>query len=85
MAATGIFFWIWIDVLTAPSVVVASVEKDHKQVFSLTGRGRNTRLRVQAPDGKLINSDLLATDLAANICPVGAILHKQGNYSQRPR
>jgi [NiFe] hydrogenase diaphorase moiety small subunit len=62
----------------------ASEELDGKQVFSLAGRGKDSYLQVHAKDGKLGNSSLIASDHAANICPVGAIFAKQNNYGQRP-
>lgn len=56
--------------------VRASREVDGKCVFALGGRGLRKHLVVNAVSGRLADTDLSATDLAANICPVGAILHK---------
>ena len=62
----------------------ASIELDGKRVFTLGGRGAQSQLQINSADGTLATSDLLATDRAANICPVGAIFPKQHNYQQRP-
>lgn len=60
--------------------VRASREVDGKNVFALGGRGLESQLIVNSPSGKLGDSDLAADDLAANICPVGAILIKGHGY-----
>ncbi|PVZ65422.1 2Fe-2S iron-sulfur cluster-binding protein [Pelagibaculum spongiae] len=62
----------------------ASAQVDKKDVFSLAGRGPETYLQVHSSDGTLGQSKLTVDDLAANICPVGALFHKKNNYSQRP-
>ncbi|CAA0120011.1 NAD-reducing hydrogenase HoxS subunit gamma [BD1-7 clade bacterium] len=64
--------------------VRASNEVDGKKVFGLAGRGADSYLQVNSPDGTLGSSDLSIDDLAANICPVGAISSKHNNYLQRP-
>lgn len=56
--------------------VRASRDVDGKSVFALSERGIHKHLVVNAESGKLVDTDLAATDLAANICPVGVILHK---------
>lgn len=60
--------------------VRASREVDGKNVFALGGRGLKSHLIVNSPSGKLGDSDLAADDLAARICPVGAILTKDHGY-----
>ncbi|BCX89657.1 [NiFe] hydrogenase diaphorase moiety small subunit [Methylomarinovum tepidoasis] len=56
---------------------VRASRAEGKNVFELAGRGVHTRLVVNSPTGKLGDSDLEADDLAANICPVGAILIRE--------
>ena len=60
--------------------VRASREVDGKNVFAVAGRGITARLIVNSPSGKLADSDLEIDDLAAHICPVGAILIKAHGY-----
>ncbi len=60
--------------------VRASHEFDGKNVFAIAGRGNKSYLTVNSPSGKLGDSDIDITDLAANICPVGAILIKESGY-----
>lgn len=60
--------------------VRASREVDGKNVFAIAGRGIDARLIVNTPSGKLIDSDIEVGDLAAKICPVGAILIKERGY-----
>lgn len=60
--------------------VRASREVDGKNVFAIAGRGVNAHLIVNSTSGKLVDSDIDASDLAANICPVGAILIKEHGY-----
>ncbi|MEC4750330.1 2Fe-2S iron-sulfur cluster-binding protein [Methylomicrobium sp. Wu6] len=61
--------------------VRASREKDGKDVFAISGRGINKHLIVNAESGLLKDTDLEATDQAANICPTGAILIKRTGYT----
>jgi [NiFe] hydrogenase diaphorase moiety small subunit len=56
---------------------VRASRAEGKNVFALAGRGLHTRLVVNAPSGKLGDSELKAGDLAARICPVGAIVRKE--------
>jgi len=56
--------------------VRASREVDGKEVFAIAGRGINAHLIVNSASGKLADSDLEAGDMAAHICPVGAIMIK---------
>jgi len=62
--------------------VRASRDVDHKSVFSISGRGIGTHLTINAPSGKLGDSTFAATDKAAQVCPVGAILPKHRGYDQ---
>ena len=62
--------------------VRASRDVDHKSVFSLRGRGIDTQLTINSPSGKLGDSSFAATDKAAHVCPVGAILPKHSGYEQ---
>jgi len=60
--------------------VRASREVDGKNVFAIAGRGIKAHLIVNSASGKLVDSDLEAGDMAAHICPVGAILIKERGY-----
>ena len=60
--------------------VRASREVDRKNVFAIAGRGTEAHLIVNSPSGKLADSTMETTDLAATICPVGAILIKEQGY-----
>jgi [NiFe] hydrogenase diaphorase moiety small subunit len=62
--------------------VRASRDVDRKNVFSIAGRGIGSHLVVNSPTGKLVDSDFSATDKAAQVCPVGAILHKHSGYDR---
>jgi len=61
--------------------VRASREVDHKTVFSISSRGLDAKLIVNAKDGKLKNSTFDKSDRAASVCPVGAILPKHQGFS----
>jgi [NiFe] hydrogenase diaphorase moiety small subunit len=63
--------------------VRASRDVDHKNVFAINGRGFNSHLVVNSVTGKLADSSFAASDKAAHVCPVGAILPKNRAY-QRP-
>jgi [NiFe] hydrogenase diaphorase moiety small subunit len=56
--------------------VRASREVDGKDVFAISGRGIKSHLIVNSTTGKLVDADLQATDKAAQVCPVGAIIVK---------
>ncbi len=56
--------------------VRASREIDCKDIFGLSERGAKTKLTVNSPTGRLGDTDFSSNDFAANICPVGAIIHK---------
>ena len=60
--------------------VRASREVDGKNVFAIAGRGTEAHLIVNSSTGKLADSNIEPGDLAANICPVGAILIKEQGY-----
>lgn len=60
--------------------VRASREVDGKNVFAIAGRGIEVHLVVNSASGKLVDSDIESGDMAAHICPVGAILIKQHGY-----
>ncbi len=60
--------------------VRASRDTDKKSVFAISGRGIDTHISINSISGTLADSDLTSTDAAANICPVGAILHKHRGY-----
>jgi [NiFe] hydrogenase diaphorase moiety small subunit len=56
--------------------VRASRDIDGKNVFGLSGRGIHTHLIVNAASGKLGDTNFSRDDMAAHVCPVGAILPK---------
>jgi len=60
--------------------VRASRDIDGKDVFALGGRGIESKLIVNSPSGRLVDSDFAITDAAAHICPVGAILIKRVGF-----
>jgi [NiFe] hydrogenase diaphorase moiety small subunit len=62
--------------------VRASRDVDGKDVFTISGRGIGSHLVVNSPSGRLGDSAFAATDKAAHVCPVGAILPKHRGYEQ---
>ena len=60
--------------------VRASRDVDGKNVFAVRGRGIQSRLTVNAHSGELGDTSFAATDKAAQVCPVGAILIKHRGY-----
>ncbi|MDD2924375.1 2Fe-2S iron-sulfur cluster-binding protein [Rhodoferax sp.] len=60
--------------------VRASRDLDGKNVFAVSGHGVQTRLVVNSPSGLLGDSQIAATDHAAQVCPVGAILPKRRGF-----
>lgn len=60
--------------------VRASRDHDGKSVFNISGRGMNTHLTIDSPSGRLGDSSFSASDKAARVCPVGAILPKNRAY-----
>lgn len=61
--------------------VRASVALDHKGVFGLSGRGITKHVDVSAASGELGDTTFEATDVAASVCPVGAILPKRRGFA----
>jgi len=62
--------------------VRASRDIDHKNVFSINGRGIGSHLVINSSSGKLGNSSFSASDKAAHVCPVGAILPRRKGYDK---
>lgn len=60
--------------------VRASQERDHKNVFAISGRGIHKHLIVNTDSGLLGDSDLTVDDAAAHVCPTGAILIRHTAY-----
>jgi [NiFe] hydrogenase diaphorase moiety small subunit len=60
--------------------VRASRDVDHKEVFGIAGRGRDAKLIINSPTGKLGDSALEVTDRAVQVCPVGAIIVKRVGF-----
>jgi [NiFe] hydrogenase diaphorase moiety small subunit len=60
--------------------VRASRDMDGKGVFAIEGRGAHARLVVNTESGRLGDSSFEATDMAARVCPVGAILPRGESY-----
>jgi [NiFe] hydrogenase diaphorase moiety small subunit len=60
--------------------VRASRDRDGKRVFAIGGRGLASHLLIDSPTGKLGDSSFEATDEAAHVCPVGAILPKHSGF-----
>ena len=59
--------------------VSASKDVDGKNVFQFVGRGNKKRIAVNA-DADLSKTDAAGTDKAVDICSVGALIPKKGNY-----
>ena len=59
----------------------ASRDVDRKNVFALAGRGLRSHLIVNSESGRLADTDFAATDRAAEVCPVGAILKKRVGFA----
>jgi len=60
--------------------VRASAIVDRKHVFALSGRGIKKHLIVNAPSGRLADTDLALSDKAMSVCPVGVILRKRRGF-----
>ncbi len=74
----------WIDFnrcVLCELCVRASAEVDGKSVFAIAGRGLSKRLIVNAPSGRLGDTDFAVTDKAMSVCPVGAILPKRVGFA----
>lgn len=61
--------------------VRASQQVDGKSVFAIGGYGIGSRLLVNSASGRLGDTTLSATDRAAHVCPVGAILPKRRGFA----
>lgn len=61
--------------------VRASRDVDCKNAFALSGRGIRTRLILNSRSGRLVDTNVAATDKAVNVCPVGVILHKRRGFA----
>ena len=75
---------LWLDLnrcILCKLCVRASHEVDRKDVFAIGGHGIGSHLIVDSASGKLGDSAIDARDLAAHICPVGAILHKRRGFA----
>lgn len=62
--------------------VRASRDVDHKNVFAINGRGIDSHLVINSASGKLGDSSFTASDKAAHVCPVGAILSRQQGFEK---
>lgn len=62
--------------------VRASRDVDGKNVFTIHGRGINSKVAFNSASGKLGDSELSVSDKAVSVCPVGAILRKHHGYEQ---
>jgi [NiFe] hydrogenase diaphorase moiety small subunit len=60
--------------------VRASRDLDGKDVFAVGGHGIGAHLLVNSPSGLLGDSTLAASDKAAHVCPVGALLPKRQGF-----
>ena len=75
---------VWLDFnrcILCELCVRASREVDGKNVFALAGRGTHSHLIVNSDSGKLADTDFAVTDRAADVCPVGVILHKRVGFA----
>ena len=75
---------IWLDLnrcILCSLCVRASAMVDGKQVFAIDGYGIHSHLIVNSASGLLGDSALLASDRAAHVCPVGAILPKRLGFA----
>jgi [NiFe] hydrogenase diaphorase moiety small subunit len=74
---------MWLDLnrcILCKLCVRASREVDGKDVFAIGGHGIGSHLVVNSPSGLLGDSRFEADDLAAQVCPVGAILPKRRGF-----
>jgi [NiFe] hydrogenase diaphorase moiety small subunit len=60
--------------------VRASHDVDGKDIFAIAGHGMGTHLVINSESGRLVDSDMVLTDRAASICPVGVILPKRRGF-----
>jgi [NiFe] hydrogenase diaphorase moiety small subunit len=61
--------------------VRASRDVDGKSIFALAGRGMASHIVVNSPTGKLGDTNISVNDMAAHVCPVGAILVKRVGFA----
>jgi [NiFe] hydrogenase diaphorase moiety small subunit len=61
--------------------VRASHDLDGKDVFAIGGHGIGAHLLVNSPSGLLGDSAITASDHAAHVCPVGALLPKRRGFA----
>ena len=61
--------------------VRASGEVDRKNVFAVSGRGITKHLIVNSESGRLADTDFMASDKAAHVCPVGVFLSKGTGFA----
>jgi [NiFe] hydrogenase diaphorase moiety small subunit len=61
--------------------VRASHDLDGKDVFAIGGHGIGAHLLVNSPSGLLGDSAIAASDHAAHVCPVGALLPKRRGFA----
>jgi [NiFe] hydrogenase diaphorase moiety small subunit len=61
--------------------VRASRQVDGKSVFDIGGNGIGSHLLVNSASGRLGDTAMQATDRAAAVCPVGAILPKRRGFA----
>jgi [NiFe] hydrogenase diaphorase moiety small subunit len=75
---------MWLDLnrcILCKLCVRASREIDGKDVFAIGGHGIASHLIVNSPSGLLGDSAFAASDFAAEVCPVGAILPKRHGFA----
>jgi [NiFe] hydrogenase diaphorase moiety small subunit len=73
----------WLDLnrcILCKLCVRASHEIDGKDVFAIGGHGIGSHLLVNSPSGRLGDSAFAAGDMAARVCPVGAILPRRKGF-----
>ena len=74
-----LFFTITVAFYAACAYVRAMV-LTRSPVFAISGRGIDSKLVFNSPNGKLGGSELSFTDKAVSVCPVGAIMPKHLGY-----
>jgi [NiFe] hydrogenase diaphorase moiety small subunit len=75
---------MWLDLnrcILCKLCVRASHEVDGKDVFAIGGHGIQAHLIVNSPSGLLADSGFTPDDMAARVCPVGAILPKRRGFA----
>jgi [NiFe] hydrogenase diaphorase moiety small subunit len=75
---------LWLDLnrcILCKLCVRASHEVDGKDVFAIGGHGIGTHLLINSASGKLGHSSFAVTDMAARVCPVGAINPKRRGFA----